>query len=349
MGNNCSPRNLDSYASTFFDVYNVDERLFKHSKGRIQITNNSLILCHQNAQTEPLQWPLNGVRRYGFHKDIFLFECGRKCKSGEGLFAFKCKKAKRLNDALHKAIINNASKLYNLQKENANCAPCARPIIDSITTTDILINNSTYASDSTNESPPNNELNFDYSMSSARNYPIVSNDWMKSTLVGQQKPPPPCHSSNTSPYYVNDGIVRLPVNLSFIKRTNSTEYNNYVNNEQVDPCILHIINGNSIQNENLEAKKKSAGKSVPIESHSLNYVLAEQLIRLNNDHSLLNKSKIAQSEKLVQVSANQEHIEKGGVSCQTEYMVIDVNKTPAIHKSKKLNEKKRLEYSFVPK
>ena len=172
---------------------------------------------------------------------------------------------------------------------------------------------------------------------------------MKSTLSGQQKPPP-FHRSNTSPYYVNDGIVRLPVNLSFIKRTNSTEYNNYVNNEQVDPCILHIINGNSTQNENLEAKKKSAGKSLPIELPGLNYVLAEQLIKLNNDHSLLNnKSKISQSEKLVQVSTNQENIKKGGVSCQTEYMVIDVNKTPAIHKSKKLNEKKRLEYSFVPK
>ncbi len=118
MGNSCSPSNLDSYASNLFDVYNVDARLFKHSKGRIQITNNGLLLHYENShgQQGPILWPLNGIRRYGFHKNIFLFECGRKCASGEGLFAFKCSKAKRLNDAIHKAIVNSATQVYNLQE-----------------------------------------------------------------------------------------------------------------------------------------------------------------------------------------------------------------------------------------
>lgn len=126
MGNNCSPTNLDSYTSSTFDVYNVDAQLFKHSKGKIQITNTNLILLHENPEPEPMKWPLTGVRRYGFHKNIFLFECGRKCPSGEGLFAFKCNKAKRLNDSLHKAIVNNATQLFNLQEttprtvENSN-------------------------------------------------------------------------------------------------------------------------------------------------------------------------------------------------------------------------------------
>ena len=122
MGNNCSPTNLDSYASSTFDVYNVDAQLFKHSKGKIQITNTNLILLHESAETEPMKWPLTGVRRYGFHKNIFLFECGRKCPSGEGLFAFKCNKAKRLNDSLHKAIVNNATQLCNLQENTQRTA-----------------------------------------------------------------------------------------------------------------------------------------------------------------------------------------------------------------------------------
>ncbi len=63
MGNSCSTNNLSSYASSYFDVYNVDAKLFKHSKGKIEITSNSLILYHQNEQIEPVDWPLNGVRR----------------------------------------------------------------------------------------------------------------------------------------------------------------------------------------------------------------------------------------------------------------------------------------------
>ncbi len=117
MGNNLSPSNLDSYASNLFNVYNVDARLFKHAKGKIQITNSSLLLTYENnhGQQGPILWPLNGIRRYGFHKDIFLFECGRKCASGEGLFAFKCRKAKRLNDAIHKAVVNNPTQICNLK------------------------------------------------------------------------------------------------------------------------------------------------------------------------------------------------------------------------------------------
>lgn len=112
MGN-CSPNRLEDYSSVYFDVHNVDANLFQHSKGQIQVTSNELVL-HQRATTGSgeatiIRWPLNGVRRYGYFKDIFLFESGRKCPTGEGLFAFKCSKAKRLNELLHHTILNNAA------------------------------------------------------------------------------------------------------------------------------------------------------------------------------------------------------------------------------------------------
>jgi hypothetical protein len=125
--NNLPTSNLStSYRS--FNVYNVDARLFRHSRGRIHITNNEMVLNNLpqpraymsrnspnnstiNNDETPIEWPLNGIRRYGYHKDIFLFECGRRCPTGEGLYAFRCKKANHLNDLLHKSIIQNSNQL----------------------------------------------------------------------------------------------------------------------------------------------------------------------------------------------------------------------------------------------
>ena len=121
MGN-CASTRLDS-TTRLFDVLNVDARLFQHSKGQLQITSTELVLHQQNGgdSEQTIRWPLNGVRRYGYYRDIFLFESGRKCATGQGLFAFKCVKSKRLNDTLHKIIVENASTLVPLQV-NSNLA-----------------------------------------------------------------------------------------------------------------------------------------------------------------------------------------------------------------------------------
>ncbi len=80
MGN-CSPHPVMEPVCTsppYFNVYNVDAKLFKHSKGKIKITNEELILQYNNDLTAEIRWVLKGIRRYGYHKDIFLFECGRR-------------------------------------------------------------------------------------------------------------------------------------------------------------------------------------------------------------------------------------------------------------------------------
>ena len=104
MGN-CSPNPhpVPYHAlSQYFDVYNVDARLLKHSKGRIQITANSMFLFQKDL--DPVIWPLNAIRRYGSHKDIFLFESGRRCSTGEGMFAFKCKQSKFIEECIKNLI-----------------------------------------------------------------------------------------------------------------------------------------------------------------------------------------------------------------------------------------------------
>jgi hypothetical protein len=101
-----------------FKVYNVDAKLTKHSKGLIRIQTNEMGLYQDNR--EPIQWPLSGIRRYGYYKNIFLFECGRKCPTGEGLFAFECSKAQLLHDTLHNALTNAAATNHNLIRLNSN-------------------------------------------------------------------------------------------------------------------------------------------------------------------------------------------------------------------------------------
>ena len=79
MGNQSSARDI---LGSEFKVYNVDTDLFKHSKGIMKITADEMIFTQVNCN--PVVWPLNGIRRYGCHGELFMFECGRRCPTGEG-------------------------------------------------------------------------------------------------------------------------------------------------------------------------------------------------------------------------------------------------------------------------
>lgn len=264
MGN-CSPNRFESYTSSFFDVYNVDARLFKHSKGQIQVTNYNLILYQKSLDTiEQIKWPLNGVRRYGYYKDIFLFESGRKCPTGEGLFAFKCNKAKRLNDTLHKVILNNATNLCNI---NPNCFSSANDsnamsvasTLNTTTTTQVSKNNENGLPKHKNQSNSTNKIQDSNTNNATNKQPPTENSLMYQNSVifndttmntTQQKT-----NETSTPYYVNDikSLVRLPLSLSYSsmevnsvntstnpKEEGAKSKNYYVNMDDVNPDILHL-------------------------------------------------------------------------------------------------------------
>lgn len=70
----------------------------------MEITITDLIL-HRKGR-EPTYWPLKCLRRYGYDSDMFSFESGRRCTTGEGIYAFRCKRAdllfQRLQDYLQR-------------------------------------------------------------------------------------------------------------------------------------------------------------------------------------------------------------------------------------------------------
>ncbi|XP_070580326.1 fibroblast growth factor receptor substrate 2-like isoform X2 [Ptychodera flava] len=95
MGNKCIRGEIDSDMSpTMFKVKNVDDDGRELGSGTIEVGLSDLILYQKSK--DPVRWPLRCLRRYGFDAELFSFESGRRCPTGPGIYAFKCKRAEQL-------------------------------------------------------------------------------------------------------------------------------------------------------------------------------------------------------------------------------------------------------------
>lgn len=93
----------DESTTRVFKVTNVDNNGEDRNPGYIEITTDSLVL-HQRGK-ESIAWPLHGLRRYGFDADLFSFESGRRCPTGPGIYAFRCRHAEALFNLLQSSIV----------------------------------------------------------------------------------------------------------------------------------------------------------------------------------------------------------------------------------------------------
>ncbi|XP_013416708.1 fibroblast growth factor receptor substrate 2 [Lingula anatina] len=98
----CAIAKQDQECSNIFHVYNVDEQGNSANAGRLEIANMDLVL-HQRGK-EPIRWPVRCLRRYGYDQDIFSFESGRRCPTGPGIYAFRCRQAETLFNMLQEVI-----------------------------------------------------------------------------------------------------------------------------------------------------------------------------------------------------------------------------------------------------
>lgn len=89
-----------------FHVWNVDEYGEPVTPGHIEVTDSSLIL-YQKTTREAIIWPMRSLRRYGFDAELFSFESGRRCTTGPGVYAFKCRKAELLFNMLQERILSS--------------------------------------------------------------------------------------------------------------------------------------------------------------------------------------------------------------------------------------------------
>ena len=82
-------------SSNKFEVWNVNDELKVLSKGVMKVTSTNLI-HNFNGNTKTIKWSMKHLRCMGCEGSIFYFEAGRKCETGEGLYAFKCERASDL-------------------------------------------------------------------------------------------------------------------------------------------------------------------------------------------------------------------------------------------------------------
>ncbi|NXK40279.1 FRS3 factor, partial [Piprites chloris] len=101
MGGCCSCLCTDSIPDnhpTKFKVTNVDDEGHELGSGVMELTQRELIL--HTHKRDAVRWPFLCLRRYGYDSNLFSFESGRRCHTGQGIFAFKCSRAEEIFNLL---------------------------------------------------------------------------------------------------------------------------------------------------------------------------------------------------------------------------------------------------------
>ncbi|CAH4037763.1 unnamed protein product [Pieris brassicae] len=102
MGCFYSKKEISDLHPNIFRVVNIDEDGSDLCSGQLEITDSDIILYREGRDSTV--WPLHSLRRYGFEGDLFSFESGRRCETGEGIYAFRCRRASVLFRTLQQQI-----------------------------------------------------------------------------------------------------------------------------------------------------------------------------------------------------------------------------------------------------
>ncbi|MEQ2268605.1 hypothetical protein XENORESO_006944 [Xenotaenia resolanae] len=91
---------------TKFKVINVDDEGNELGSGIMELTQTELIL--HTRKRDAIRWPYLCLRRYGYDSNLFSFESGRRCQTGQGIFAFKCSRAEEIFNLLQELMQCNS-------------------------------------------------------------------------------------------------------------------------------------------------------------------------------------------------------------------------------------------------
>ena len=91
-----------------YKVKNVDDKGRIIHIGFLDITESNISFQYEHYPAEKLQWPLSCIRKYGSNSKgtLFIIEAGRRAPQGEGMYAFRTKRA----DEIRKRLDNFARK-----------------------------------------------------------------------------------------------------------------------------------------------------------------------------------------------------------------------------------------------
>uniref|UniRef100_A0A3Q2UMV6 Fibroblast growth factor receptor substrate 2b n=1 Tax=Fundulus heteroclitus TaxID=8078 RepID=A0A3Q2UMV6_FUNHE len=89
-----------------FRVINVDDDGNELGSGVMELTESELVL--HTHRRDDVRWPYLCLRRYGYDSNLFSFESGRRCQTGQGIFAFKCSRAEEIFNMLQEVMQNHS-------------------------------------------------------------------------------------------------------------------------------------------------------------------------------------------------------------------------------------------------
>lgn len=115
MGCINSKKDINDVHPNIFYVINIDDEGAPLWSGQLEVSRTELTLYRKGK--DPTTWPLKCLRRYGYNADQFSFEAGRRCTTGEGIYAFKCRRAETLFYTVQSYI---QGRIYSDENTNPN-------------------------------------------------------------------------------------------------------------------------------------------------------------------------------------------------------------------------------------
>ncbi|XP_058819456.1 fibroblast growth factor receptor substrate 2 [Topomyia yanbarensis] len=115
MGCINSKKDINDVHPNIFYVINIDDDGTPLWSGQLEVSRTELTLYRKGK--DPTTWPLKCLRRYGCNVDQFSFEAGRRCTTGEGIYAFKCRRAETLFYTVQSYI---QGRIYSDENTNPN-------------------------------------------------------------------------------------------------------------------------------------------------------------------------------------------------------------------------------------
>lgn len=83
-------------------MINVDDDGNELGSGVMELSDGELVL--HTHRRDDVRWPYLCLRRYGYDSNLFSFESGRRCQTGQGIFAFKCSRAEEIFNMLQEVM-----------------------------------------------------------------------------------------------------------------------------------------------------------------------------------------------------------------------------------------------------
>eukprot|EP00128_Syssomonas_multiformis_P015541 Colp12_sorted_trinity150504_noHs@24775 len=102
-----------------YPVTVVGENFEERGAGEIVLTKDNIILLCAVTHVAVGTFPLRYIRRYGYEKDIFSLEAGRRCATGEGIYMFRTEHAAEVYDI----VANNVRSTMQSIRSKAQTPP----------------------------------------------------------------------------------------------------------------------------------------------------------------------------------------------------------------------------------